>query len=194
MAMLCCSGWDAGNVAGARVGYVGSRPSPGRRRLSIFCANIASVASVSRTFSPARSSPTVIARGEHADANPMPGGFWRSSALRIAFVLLCAVASQAEELETHWRKAKLAESGRVYWWRPSPYGEDEPEVSFTMPADAWRKGQLDDGSDYLWRLDPYGQPDVQLWRESRLESTHEPFWCTALALLALALALVLALA
>ena len=148
---------------------------------------------MSRTFVP---SPelTVIARGEHADANPMPGGFWRSSALRIAFVLLCAVASQAEELETHWRKAKLAESGRVYWWRPSPYGEDEPEVSFTMPADAWKKGQLDDGSDYLWRLDPYGQPDVQLWRESRLESTHEPFWCTALALLALALALVLALA
>ena len=187
--MLCCSGWDAGNVAGARVGYVGSRPSRGRRRVCKYSKACSRVPH----FLP---SPelSVIARGEHADANPMPGGFWRSSALRIAFVLLCAVASQAEELETHWRKAKLAESGRVYWWRPSPYGEDEPEVSFTMPADAWRKGQLDDGSDYLWRLDPYGQPDVQLWRESRLESTHEPFWCTALALLALALALVLALA
>ena len=81
----------------------------------------------------------------------------RSSVLRLAFVLLCAVATQAEDLETHWRKAKLAESGRVYWWRPSLGSEDDPEVSFTMPADAWRKGQLDDGSDYLWRMDPYGQ-------------------------------------
>mmetsp|Transcript_4752 Transcript_4752/g.11739 ORF Transcript_4752/g.11739 Transcript_4752/m.11739 type:complete len:136 (-) Transcript_4752:251-658(-) len=103
----------------------------------------------------------------------------RSSVLRLAFVLLCAVAVQAEELETHWRKAKLAESGRTYWWRPSLGSDDDPEVSFTMPADAWRKGQLDDGSDYLWRMDPYGQPDVQLWRESKLDSTHEPFWYTA---------------
>lgn len=81
----------------------------------------------------------------------------RSSVLRLAFVLLCAVATQAEDLETHWRKAKLAESGRTYWWRPSLGSDDDPEVSFTMPADAWRKGQLDDGSDYLWRMDPYGQ-------------------------------------
>ena len=24
-----------------------------------------------------------------------------------------------------------------------------------------------------------GRPDVQLWRESKLDSTHEPFWYTA---------------
>ena len=77
--------------------------------------------------------------------------------LRLAFVLLCSVGAQAQDLETHWRKAKLAESGRTYWWRPT-VGTDGPEVSFTMPADAWRKGQLDDGSNYLWRMDPYGQP------------------------------------
>ena len=101
-------------------------------------------------------SPAGLITRRSADAMPS-GVSCRSSVLRLAFVLLCAVATQAEDLETHWRKAKLAESGRVYWWRPSLGSEDDPEVSFTMPADAWRKGQLDDGSDYLWRMDPYGQ-------------------------------------
>ena len=100
--------------------------------------------------------PELITRWRRSQTPMMPGASC-SSVLRLAFVLLCAVAVHAEDLETHWRKAKLAESGRVYWWRPSLGSEDDPEVSFTMPADAWRKGQLDDGSDYLWRLDPYGQ-------------------------------------
>ena len=100
--------------------------------------------------------PELITRWRRSQTPMMPGASC-TSVLRLAFVLLCAVAVHAEDIETHWRKAKLAESGRVYWWRPSLGSEDDPEVSFTMPADAWRKGQLDDGSDYLWRLDPYGQ-------------------------------------
>ena len=56
--------------------------------------------------------------------------------LRLTLLLLLSVwAVQAEELETHWRKAKLPDSGRAYWWRPQP-GTDDPEVSFTMPSDA----------------------------------------------------------
>ena len=28
-------------------------------------------------------------------------------------------------------------------------------------------------------MDAYGEPEVQIWRESKLDSTHEPFWYTA---------------
>ena len=61
----------------------------------------------------------------------------------------------------------------------------EPEALLTTSgwrlvcARAGRKGTLDDGSDYLWRMDAYGEPEVQIWRESKLDSTHEPFWYTA---------------
>ena len=93
-------------------------------------------------------------------------------------LLFLALAASQQELEKHWRKSTLADSGRTYWWRPSEDGTSEPEISFSVPSEAWRKGHLDDGAPFLWRTDPSGEPDVKLWRKSWLDS-GEPFWYTA---------------
>ncbi|KAL3913756.1 MAG: hypothetical protein SGPRY_007869 [Prymnesium sp.] len=41
----------------------------------------------------------------------------------------------------------------------------------------WKVGRMSDGSRFLWRANPQdeGDPEVWLWKESRLES-GEPFW------------------
>ena len=54
---------------------------------------------------------------------------------RSLFTLLVALlaAAAGEELERHWRRGALADSGRVYYWRPSEDGSAEPEISFSVP-------------------------------------------------------------
>merc|ERR1719198_462168 len=97
----------------------------------------------------------------------------------LIFALLALLAAAAgEELERHWRRGALADSGRVYYWRPSEDGSAEPEISFSVPDEHWRKHHLDDGTPFLWRTGSDGEPDIKLWKKSYLDS-GEPFWFTA---------------
>ena len=88
--------------------------------------------------------------------------------------VLSVLLAVAQEAPHTWRRGKLQETGRPYWWRPM-VDSDDPEISLTEPPDAWKLGRLDSGAPYLWRTTLGGEPEVQLWRKSRLDS-GAPFW------------------
>jgi len=97
-----------------------------------------------------------------------------ASVLVALFVLHDGAVAQDQDA-FQWRRGKLKETGKPYWWRPGLNPKD-PEISLTEPLDAWRIGILDSGTPYLWRRDPYGgKPEVQIWRTGRLDS-GAPYW------------------
>lgn len=82
-----------------------------------------------------------------------------------------------------WVQGTLANGDAFWWWFDGDEDRiEDAEVSLEQPPDAWRVGELSDGSPYTWRVtEDSDDPEIMIWSKGELSSgcvASIPIICT----------------